>query len=56
VAGISERSRSAGGVKVLNAAEGERVVSVAWIAEQAEAVDQETPPTPEGPDAGEGAP
>ncbi|MEO1688170.1 MAG: DNA gyrase C-terminal beta-propeller domain-containing protein, partial [Pseudomonadota bacterium] len=36
VAGISERSRSAGGVKVLNAADGERVVSVAWIAEQPE--------------------
>jgi len=43
VAGISFRSRSAGGVKVLNAAKGEEVVSVAWIADQAEA-DEGTPP------------
>jgi len=34
VAGISFRSRSAGGVRVFNTGEGERVVSVAWIAEQ----------------------
>jgi DNA gyrase subunit A len=34
VDGISFRSRSAGGVKVLNTAKGEEVVSVAWIAEQ----------------------
>lgn len=34
VAGISFRSRGAGGVKVLNAAADERVVSVAWIADQ----------------------
>ncbi len=34
VSGISFRSRNAGGVKVLNAALGERVVSVARIAEQ----------------------
>ncbi len=36
VSGISFRSRSAGGVKVFNTAVGERVVSVAWIAEQGE--------------------
>lgn len=34
--GISFRSRSAGGVKVFNTAAGEEVVSVAYIAEQAE--------------------
>jgi DNA gyrase subunit A len=34
VEGISFRSRSAGGVKVLNTAKGEEVVSVAWIADQ----------------------
>jgi DNA gyrase subunit A len=34
VQGISFRSRSAGGVKVLNTAKGEEVVSVAWIADQ----------------------
>ncbi|PIE16723.1 MAG: DNA gyrase subunit A [Rhodobacterales bacterium] len=33
VNGISFRSRSAGGVNVFNTAKGERVVSVAWIAE-----------------------
>ncbi len=33
VAGISLRSRSAGGVKVFDTAKGEKVVSVAWIAE-----------------------
>ena len=41
VAGISFRSRSAGGVKVFNTAEGEKVVSVAWIAEQGEDEDQD---------------
>jgi DNA gyrase subunit A len=34
--GISFRSRGAGGVKVFNTAKGERVVSVAWIAESDE--------------------
>lgn len=34
VGGISFRSRSAGGVRVFNTAEGESVVSVAWIADQ----------------------
>jgi len=34
VAGISFRSRSAGGVKVFDTAKGEEVVSVAWIADQ----------------------
>ncbi|MEM7506781.1 MAG: DNA gyrase subunit A [Pseudomonadota bacterium] len=36
VSGISFRSRGAGGVRVFNTAEGEEVVSVAWIADQAE--------------------
>ncbi|PIV78607.1 MAG: DNA gyrase subunit A, partial [Rhodobacteraceae bacterium CG17_big_fil_post_rev_8_21_14_2_50_63_15] len=36
VKGISFRSRSAGGVKVFNTGAGEEVVSVAWIAEQAD--------------------
>jgi len=36
VMGISFRSRSAGGVKVFNTGTGEEVVSVAWIAEQAD--------------------
>jgi DNA gyrase subunit A len=39
VSGISFRSRGAGGVKVFDTAEGERVVSVAWIAEQGEGED-----------------
>ena len=39
VDGISFRSRSAGGVKVFNTGKGEEVVSVAWIAEQAEEED-----------------
>ena len=50
VDGISFRSRSAGGVRVLNAAEGEEVVSVARIAEGANgtvADDGEEPPTDE---------
>ena len=36
VSGISFRSRGAGGVRVFNTAEDEKVVSVAWIAEQGE--------------------
>ena len=36
VSGISFRSRGAGGVRVFRTAEDERVVSVAWIAEQDE--------------------
>ncbi|MCA8879217.1 MAG: DNA gyrase subunit A [Rhodobacteraceae bacterium] len=37
VSDISFRSRAAGGVRVLNTSNGERVVSVAWIADQGEA-------------------
>ena len=37
VAGISFRSRAAGGVRVFNTGQGEEVVSVAWIADQGEA-------------------
>jgi DNA gyrase subunit A len=44
VEGISFRSRSAGGVKVFDTAKGEEVVSVAWIADQAE----EDAPDPAG--------
>ncbi|RBI87657.1 DNA gyrase subunit A [Rhodosalinus halophilus] len=40
VEGISFRSRNAGGVKVFDTREGEEVVSVAWIAEQAEDEDE----------------
>ena len=36
VEGISFRSRSAGGVKVFNTGKNEEVVSVAWIADQAD--------------------
>ena len=39
VEGISFRSRSAGGVRVFNTAAGEEVVSVAWIAEPADDID-----------------
>ncbi|MBV7409804.1 DNA gyrase subunit A [Maritimibacter sp. DP1N21-5] len=39
VNGISFRSRGAGGVKVFNTGKGERVVSVAWIAEASEEAD-----------------
>ena len=39
VEGISFRSRSAGGVKVFNTGEDEQVVSVAWIAEKGDDVD-----------------
>ncbi|MGM0741271.1 MAG: DNA gyrase subunit A [Pseudomonadota bacterium] len=44
VKGISFRSRSAGGVKVFNTRKGEEVVSVAWIAENADEdeIDAET--------------
>ncbi|MGK7653032.1 DNA gyrase subunit A [Roseovarius sp. B08] len=44
VDGISFRSRSAGGVKVFNTGKGEKVVSVAWIAETGdeELLDAET--------------
>jgi DNA gyrase subunit A len=41
VAGISFRSRGAGGVKVFDTAPGEEVVSVAYIAEQSEEPDSE---------------
>jgi len=40
VSGISFRSRGAGGVRVFNTAEDERVVSVAWIAEHGEEEDE----------------
>jgi DNA gyrase subunit A len=43
VDGISFRSRSAGGVKVFDTARGEEVVSVAWIADQGEEDEAETP-------------
>jgi len=36
VEGISFRSRAAGGVRIFNTSKGEKVVSVAWIAEKAE--------------------
>jgi len=42
VDGISFRSRSAGGVKVFNTGKGEKVVSVAWIAERTDEEDAET--------------
>ncbi|KRS14784.1 DNA gyrase subunit A [Roseovarius atlanticus] len=47
VEGISFRSRSAGGVKVFNTGKGEKVVSVAWIAEtgEEELLDTETAET-----------
>ena len=41
VEGISFRSRSAGGVKVFNTGKGEKVVSVAWIAEKGDEDDTE---------------
>jgi DNA gyrase subunit A len=43
VEGISFRSRSAGGVKVFNTGKGEEVVSVAWIADQADAEEEPGP-------------
>ena len=51
VDGISFRSRSAGGVKVFNTSEGEEVVSVAWIAEQDDEV-QDGAEDNTAPDAG----
>ncbi|MEI4195108.1 DNA gyrase subunit A [Roseovarius sp. E0-M6] len=42
VQGISFRSRNAGGVKVFDTRKGEKVVSVAWIAEQADEDDIDT--------------
>jgi Type IIA topoisomerase (DNA gyrase/topo II, topoisomerase IV), A subunit len=48
VDGISFRSRSAGGVRVFNTAEGEVVVSVAWIADQG---DDDTDADASSPDA-----
>jgi DNA gyrase subunit A len=51
VGGISFRSRSAGGVRVFNTAEDERVMSVALIAETAEDEDDESS---ESDDAGSG--
>ena len=48
VDGISFRSRGAGGVKVFNTASGERVVSVAWIAERDEEEGDGAAPSPEG--------
>jgi DNA gyrase subunit A len=44
VDGISFRSRSAGGVRVLDAAPGEEVVSVAWIADQGGEDEADAPP------------
>ncbi|WP_299959630.1 DNA gyrase subunit A [uncultured Roseobacter sp.] len=41
VDGISFRSRSAGGVKVFDTGKGEEVVSVAWIADQGDAEEEE---------------
>ena len=41
VEGISFRSRSAGGVKVFDTGRGEKVVSVAWIAEQGDEESEE---------------
>ncbi len=57
VQGISFRSRSAGGVKVFNTGKNETVVSVAWIAEQAdeELVEGDTPNEASGGTPAEGA-
>ncbi|NRB35881.1 MAG: DNA gyrase subunit A [Rhodobacteraceae bacterium] len=41
VDGISFRSRSAGGVRVFNTGKGEKVVSVAWIADQGDDEEEE---------------
>ncbi len=43
VSGISFRSRGAGGVKVFDTAQEERVVSVAWIADQGDEEDEDSP-------------
>ena len=48
VAEISLRSRSAGGVKVFDTAPGERVVSVAWIAEREGEGEGDAGPVPDG--------
>ena len=45
IEGISFRSRSAGGVKVFDTGKGEVVVSVAWIADQGDAEEQDEDPT-----------
>ncbi|MEL7176908.1 MAG: DNA gyrase C-terminal beta-propeller domain-containing protein, partial [Pseudomonadota bacterium] len=42
--GISFRSRSAGGVKVFDTSKGESVVSVAWIADQGDALEDDPAP------------
>jgi DNA gyrase subunit A len=42
VAGISRQSRTASGVKVFTTANEEKVVSVAWIAENTDENDQTT--------------
>ncbi len=42
IEGISFRSRSAGGVRVFNTADGEHVVSVAYIADQADEDEDDT--------------
>ncbi|SET03354.1 DNA gyrase subunit A [Oceanicella actignis] len=54
VAGISFRSRAAGGVKILDIAEGERVVSAARIAEHGE--DERAAPAADSEDAPAAAP
>ena len=51
VEGISFRSRSAGGVRVLNAAEGEEVVTVARVAEQGDEAGDESAPDAAGDSA-----
>ena len=43
VSGISFRSRSAGGVRVFDTAKNEKVVSVAWIADQGDEDDEDGP-------------
>ncbi|WP_410056055.1 DNA gyrase subunit A [Roseobacter sp. HKCCA0434] len=47
VSDISFRSRSAGGVRVFNTREGEKVVSVAWIADQGDEGDDPVADAPE---------
>ena len=42
IEGISFRSRSAGGVKVFNTKESEEVVSVAWIADQGDDIEEDS--------------
>ncbi len=51
VDGISFRSRSAGGVKVFDTGKGEKVVSVAWIADQGD--EDEAAPETESADSSE---